>query len=202
MTTRREGRVDVDRKYGPELFGSTYLRGEVVFRQGDPGDVMYIIQSGAVEVSQDKNGSENVIAILEKGDFFGKMALLETGGRSATITAISRTRLIPLTKALLVDRLKRDPDVSLHLLRKLIQRIQRAHRRYRQELLENEEFRNAVAAYSEKLLAGDRGFSPVEAPDALPGSRDLTNDLLLTNANISTESCRQSPAGWGTGNRQ
>ena len=37
---------------GAELFGTTYRRGDIVFRQGDPGDAMYIIQSGAVEVSQ------------------------------------------------------------------------------------------------------------------------------------------------------
>ena len=47
-------------EHGAELFGSTYRRGEVVFRQGDPGDSMYIIQSGAVEVSQHKNGRETV----------------------------------------------------------------------------------------------------------------------------------------------
>ncbi len=142
---------------------------------------MYIIQSGAVEVSQHKNGRETVIAILEKGDFFGEMALLQNESRSATITAISLTRLIPLPKDLFVDRLKRDPDVSLHLLRKLIQRILRAHRRFRQELLENEAFRNAVAIYSEEVLTGGRG-APAQETDVLPAIKKFTDDFLASQS--------------------
>ena len=83
---------------------------------------MYIIQTGAVEFSQQENGKETVIAILEKGDFFEEMALLQNEFRSATIAALCRTRLIPLTKEILIDRLKRDPDVSLNLLGRLNQR--------------------------------------------------------------------------------
>jgi F420-non-reducing hydrogenase small subunit len=169
---------------GAELFGSIYRRGEVVFRQGDPGESMYVIQSGAVEVSQLKNGRETVIAILEKGDFFGEMALLENKFRSATITAISRTRLIPLTKDLFVDRLKRDPDVSLHLLKKLIQRILRAHRRIRKEMLENESFRNAVAIYSEEVLTEGRR-TPAEETDVLPAIKRFSDDFLASQSQES-----------------
>lgn len=178
---------------GTELFGSTYRRGEVVFRQGDTGNAMYIIQSGAVEVSQQNKGRETVIAILEKGDFFGEMALLQNEFRSATITAISRTRLIPLTKDLFVDRLKRDPDVSLHLLKKLIQRILHAHRRFRQELLENEAFRNAVAIHSEEVLTGGRG-TPAEETDVIPAIKKFTDDFLASQSPESTNRHRHHAA--------
>lgn len=166
---------------GPELFGSTYHRGEIVFLQGDTGDAMYIIQSGAVEVSQSLNGQRKVIAILEKGDLFGEMALLQNEVRSATVTAICRTRLITLTKTQLVGRLKRDPDVSLHLLKKLIQRIHRAHRRYRVELLENESFRNTIAAHSERILAGDHRFTSAEETNTPHGGNDLVKGLLQSH---------------------
>jgi len=177
---------------GSELFGSTYQRGETVFRQGDPGDAMYIIQSGAVEVAQQKNGREVVIAILEKGDFFGEMAILQNETRSATVTAISHTRLIPLSKTLLIDRLKRDPDVSLHLLRRVIQRIRSAHRRYRQELLENEAFRNAVAALSEKVLSGGRAVECIEPDDAVPQTGRLISDLFFNPCHDSLAPYRQN----------
>ncbi len=142
---------------GAELFGTTYQRGDIVFRQGDPGRPCTSSSPGRWRCLSSKNGRESVIAILEKGDFFGEMALLQDEPRSATITAISLTRLIPLPKSLFIDRLKRDPDVSLHLLKKLIQRIQRAHRRYRQALSENEVFRDAVTSHSEKVWSGGRG---------------------------------------------
>ncbi|WP_372682096.1 cyclic nucleotide-binding domain-containing protein [Desulfosarcina sp.] len=179
---------------GAELFGTTYRRGDIVFRQGDPGDAMYIIQSGAVEVSQCKNGRESVIAILEKGDFFGEMALLQNDSRSATITAISLTRLIPLPKTLFIDRLKQDPDVSLHLLKKLIQRIQRAHRRYRQKMSENEGFRDAVASHSEKVWGSGRGGVPAEAAETLPEANRLMDDLFISSSRANGDPLRHHAA--------
>lgn len=185
--------VTMNRSHGPELFGSTFRRGEIVFRQGAPGDVMYIIQSGAVEVSQSQNGRDTVIAILEKGDFFGEMALLQNDVRSATVTAISHTRLIPLTKTLLVERLKCDSDVSLHLLRKLIQRLQRAHHRYQKALRENEMFRNAIA--TRKTLSDEcQENTPEAGTDALRNGADLVNDLLLAHIDSGNEHFRHHAA--------
>ena len=90
-----------------EIFGTVYERGSVVFRQGDTGEAMYVIQSGAVEISQMQAHREVVIALLEKGDFFGEMALIDTQPRSCTVTAIGRTRLLALTRHSLLERLRR-----------------------------------------------------------------------------------------------
>ena len=108
---------------GSELFGSTYQRGETVFRQGDPGDTMYIIQSGSVEVSESKNGTAFIVAIYGKGDFFGEMSLLQNDVRSTTAIAICDTLLTKLTKANFLQRLRQDPFMSFNLLKKLIQRV-------------------------------------------------------------------------------
>ena len=175
---------------GAELFGTTYHRGDNVFRQGEPGTTMYIIQSGAVEVSQQENGEETVIAILEKGDFFGEMALFEDRLRSATITALGRTRLIPLNKKILMDRLKRDPDVSLHLLKKLIQRIQLAHRRYRSACRENDAFRNAIATHTQHILASGEAMPAGEGADTMPDVRHIAQKLLGAQADINVDRSR------------
>ena len=179
---------------GAELFGTTYRRGDIVFRQGEAGEAMYIIQSGAVEVSQRKNARESVIAILEKGDFFGEMALLQNEPRSATITAISLTRLIPLPKALFFDRLKRDPDVSLHLLKRLIHRIQRAHHRYRQELSDNEVFRDAVTCHSERVWSGGQEVVPAEETETLPEAKRMMGGLFLSQSRANGDCLRQHAA--------
>ncbi len=83
---------------GDDLFGSVYKRGEVVFSQDDRGDTMYIIQSGAVEVSQRQGDKTVVLALLDQGDFFGEMALIDDEPRSATVTALRRTRLLALSR--------------------------------------------------------------------------------------------------------
>ena len=53
------------------------------------GDFMYVIQSGAVEISRQKGSQEVVVAMLEQGDFFGEMALLDRKPRSATVKTLS-----------------------------------------------------------------------------------------------------------------
>ena len=60
---------------GEDLFGIAYEKNDVIFREGDMGNSMYIIQSGVIEISHIKDGNRNVLAILEKGNFFGEMAL-------------------------------------------------------------------------------------------------------------------------------
>jgi CRP-like cAMP-binding protein len=84
---------------GEEIFGRIFEKGDIVFRQGESGKNMYIIQSGSVEVSRrDEDGKESVLALLEKDDFFGEMAIMQDDKRSATIKALQHTRLLPLTR--------------------------------------------------------------------------------------------------------
>ena len=83
---------------GEELFGITYEKGETIFSHGDLGDTMYVIQSGAVEISRLQDGKKAVLALLDHNDLFGEMALVDNHPRSATATAISRSRLLPFTR--------------------------------------------------------------------------------------------------------
>lgn len=67
-----------------------FERGQVIFRQGEMGNRVYVIMSGEVEVVQDRPGTwETVIARLRPGEFFGEMALIQTAPRVATIRALS-----------------------------------------------------------------------------------------------------------------
>lgn len=114
--------------HNAELYGSVYEKGEIVFRQGEPGETMFIIQYGAVEVSHIQNGHESVLAILEKRSFFGEMALIDNRPRSATVKTLCRCRLLSVSKESLLKRIQKDPGVALYLLEILIQRIERTNR--------------------------------------------------------------------------
>ncbi|HVT56827.1 MAG TPA: cyclic nucleotide-binding domain-containing protein [Thermoanaerobaculia bacterium] len=73
-------------------------RGQVVFREGDPGDAFYLIRSGQVKVAKLSGGRELVLAYLVAGNFFGETALLPEAPRTASVTAIFPTELIRLDK--------------------------------------------------------------------------------------------------------
>ncbi len=111
---------------GAEIFGSVYERNSLVFSQGDSGAEMYIIQSGAVEISRKVGGKDEVLGILSKGDFFGEIALLHDEPRSATARTVRRTRLVPITKSSLLERSRKDPTVLLHIIKELILKARRA----------------------------------------------------------------------------
>lgn len=109
-----------------ELFGSLYEKGSVIFNEGDPADRMYIIQSGALEVTQRRGKHEEVLTFLEKGDLVGEIALLDGNSRTATVKAITRSRLLAITRESLLTYISRDPGVCHHILKALISKILRA----------------------------------------------------------------------------
>jgi F420-non-reducing hydrogenase small subunit len=144
-----------------ELFGTIYKRGEIIVSQGDRGDTMYIIQSGAVEVRQRQGDKDVVLALLEQGDFFGEMALLDDEPRSATVTALRRTRLLALSRSSLLVRLRQDPGVALHLLKTLSHRIEKNNRLVKKRMEAGEAGRPASSA-------GPRDGGDEARPPAVP----------------------------------
>lgn len=105
------------------LFGDVYADGTVLFREGEPGDRMYIIQEGQVEISSAVAGAQAIISVLGKGDFFGEMAILDSQPRCATATVRGSARLMVLARDTLLERVKQDPNTVLRLLRNMCERI-------------------------------------------------------------------------------
>lgn len=75
-----------------------YGPGEIVFREGDPGECAYFIHSGEVEVLRKDQGEEKILARLGQDQYFGEMALLKNAPRNATIRAVTQTQVAVLGK--------------------------------------------------------------------------------------------------------
>jgi NTE family protein len=98
--------------------------GDIVFRKGDPGDALYIVESGTLEAVLDEGtASEQVISRFIPGDFFGEMALLTGQPRSATVRARSDVRLLTLGKAPFDHAVATDPALALRLSQALSARL-------------------------------------------------------------------------------
>ncbi|MGD2246036.1 MAG: cyclic nucleotide-binding domain-containing protein [Candidatus Aminicenantes bacterium] len=105
------------------LLGKVYTDGEVIIRQGEPGDCMYEIQDGQVEVIQEKDGQDVRLAVLSKGDFFGEMAIFEREVRSATVRAEGETRVLTIDKRTFLRRITEDPSIAFRIVERMSRRI-------------------------------------------------------------------------------
>lgn len=105
------------------LLGKAYADGEAIIRQGEPGDCMYEIQAGQVEVVQENDGREIRLAVLRKGDFFGEMAIFENEVRSATVRAKGEVRVLTIDKRTFLRRITEDPSIAFRIVERMSRRI-------------------------------------------------------------------------------
>ena len=103
-------------------------RGEVLFREGQRGDRLYVIVNGKIKLGRSStDGRENLMAILGPGEMFGELSLFDPGPRTATATAVADTELIGMGNESLHEYLKDRPAVSLALLGALARRLRRTN---------------------------------------------------------------------------
>jgi CRP/FNR family transcriptional regulator, cyclic AMP receptor protein len=112
-----------------QKFMKSYSPGTVICREGEEGSEMYIIQKGKVRVSKDIAGRPHLISVLEKGDFFGEMALVSRTPRSATVAAIDAVELLVFDREGLLNTITRNARIALSIIDKLCRRLQAAHQK-------------------------------------------------------------------------
>lgn len=127
----------------------TFQPGEVICAEGDTSTEMFIIQAGRVSVTRRMAGADTLVAVLDRGDFFGEMALLNSQPRHATVTALEPTRVLALRSGELLLKLRRDPTFALEMLQAMSQRIRYLNdhlaRLLEQERVTREDLENLVA---------------------------------------------------------
>lgn len=105
--------------------GRMYKTGDVIYKQGETGDCMYVIQTGHVEIIQRKGNNEYCLAELGEGDFFGEMSLFGYLTRSATARATGNGAVIlSLEKKSFLKRMHYDPSLAFDMLKRMADRIQ------------------------------------------------------------------------------
>ena len=110
--------------------GRTYEDGAVIFLENDPGDCMYYIIEGKVNISRSSTEEEVHIATLGEGEIFGEMSLFDRLPRSATAKAYSETRLLTVDKKKFFASIIRDPTVAFKILEAMSMRTRRLNAKY------------------------------------------------------------------------
>ena len=129
-----------------------------LFRQGDKGDAMYLIESGRVRISiQDDDKQEVTLAELAQGDFFGEMSIIDGRQRSADAHVIEDARLAILSRDAFLSFVRTNPDVALEMLSALTDRLRRTddllRSRVSRNVNEEEQARQTLADRAADLIA-------------------------------------------------
>ena len=146
--------------------------GAAVFKEGDSGGDMFIIESGQIDIVRKARGDEP-IATLGPGDFFGEMAILEDQPRFAGAIAKTNARLLRIERSAFADVLKQNVEIGVRIMRKLAARHRRAEQRAQEALTELAQLksaapraRDAVKAKAEVAAAAPRAAPEAPAPVA------------------------------------
>ena len=173
---------------------------ETVFKQGDDGRVMYVVQEGQVEVLQEVGEIEWQVAVLERGDFFGEMAVLEDEARSHSVRALeSSVKLVTINRSGFQTMLQRNPEIAVRMIRKLGKRLHSAEdmllRAYAGDSASDGDA--AVTAGNARLLfvAENKELTLPEKEEIKIGRQDPVNqihpDIDLTHIDVQLTTSRR-----------
>jgi len=98
-----------------------FAAGKSIFKAGDPGETMFVVAEGRVEIKI----RGKTVEIVEKGGIFGEMALLGSEIRSADAVAATPSKLLPINEALFLRMVKKSPRFSLQLMQVIADRLRR-----------------------------------------------------------------------------
>lgn len=196
-----------------ETYERSFEAGAVIFEEGDPGDVLFVIQSGEVELTRLGLMGRQAVARLASGDFFGEMSVVVREPRTARAVAITVCRLLELDGATLESMCIERPEIAIRIIRRLTDRLIDSERRLSQ-LGVDDLLRPVVRAMvrcaepegqgfripgSLRSLAAESGLSLLEAHRALHQLLDqklvrLVDDVLTTTDVERLSACLDAPA--------
>lgn len=103
--------------------------GDAIFDQGDPGDHLYVIQAGEVELTREGRAGHRVVARLGPGDFFGELSVVMGQPRTTRAVAVKSTRVLALDRSTLESMCLAQPEIAIRMIRILVSRLIEAERR-------------------------------------------------------------------------
>ncbi|HEY3862252.1 MAG TPA: cyclic nucleotide-binding domain-containing protein [Verrucomicrobiae bacterium] len=117
----------------------TFPPRKVIFNQGDPGDGIYFVKEGIVQISTTiRSGDSKVLSMIEPGDLFGEMAVLDSDPRSATAVADQTATVYFISRPELIKLIERMPRLAAALVREISRRLRTFNDQYVREVFEAE----------------------------------------------------------------
>jgi CRP-like cAMP-binding protein len=166
-------------------FAKTYQKGDIIFCEYEPGDTFYLIQSGRVEILKIMDDMQKTLDILEPGELFGEMAILEEAPRSATALAMDKVVALEFNRENFEVLMQGNPQIALKLLKLFTKRIYDQKRRFMILTLDDPEARVADVF----LMLGERQRVNPEETDSV--ELEATVDDIAHWAGMSPGQCKE-----------
>ena len=115
-----------------QKYGKAFEPGELIFDEGEAGDHMFNIQEGQVQISRTISGKDTPMAVLEKGEFFGEMAIVNRIQRTARARARQHTQLLAFDRPGLEQLVEKNPKIALNIIDRLCRRLGSANAQIRE----------------------------------------------------------------------
>ena len=171
-------------------------KGEVLFREGDLEDRLYIVVSGKIKLGRSGSaGRENLLAVLGPGQMFGELSVFDPGPRSSTATAVTASEIRTLEHDELMGWLTGRPEVAQGLLAQMAARLRRAN-----DVVADLVFSDVPGRVAKQLLELAKRFGD-RADDGIHVHHDLTQEELAQLVGASRETVNKALAdfaarGW------
>jgi CRP-like cAMP-binding protein len=168
-----------------QRFGKEFAAGTVLFREGEPGRHMYVVQQGRVTVSKRVGEVEKILASLGPGEFLGEMSILNNKPRSATATCAVPSKLIVIDAKTFEAMIRGNAEIAIRMIKKLADRLAEANAQIENLLFADASSRvvHFLATAAEKVPKGPEGHRIEIAPKELParvGVKPDQADEVLT----------------------
>ena len=103
--------------------GKVYHDREVIVRQGEAGDGLFVIQEGQLEILSENAGRETRLRVAGQGELIGEMAVFDRQVRSATVRALGEARVLTVDRKNFLRRINEDPSLAFHIVETMSRRI-------------------------------------------------------------------------------
>ena len=142
-----------------QRFGKAFPKGTVLFREGEPGKEMYVVQSGRVNVSKKVGEVEKILSSMGPGEFLGEMSILNNKPRSATATCAEDAKLLVVDARTFEAMIRGNAEIAIRMIKKLADRLAEANEQIQNLLFADASTRvvQFLATAAEKAPRGPAG---------------------------------------------
>ena len=160
-----------------------YERNQIVFYEGDLGGSLYMIVSGSVKiVIMSEDGREHILGLLQEGDFFGEISLIDGRTRSATAIALDNVSIVMISRDDFVRLLRDNPEMSLKIMVTLCERLRKTDKH-----VESLAFLSAPGRVAQVLINMADQFTESKTWDDITMPHKITRQEFASIAGTSRE---------------